>query len=308
VLANTRYDAHELKRAGRESGIRWRGNRTDVSFRMGQAMARRLYSRDDPRRVPYEKNESVSSDVSALVATRDLLIRLPGRVIGFAGDLTEDEARHASEGLLPLPDASVPGDLSPRLEAIAAPPPKAETEDVGVPKLTQVYLAYFRDSVTWTDARRPAFLVADHVLGGHFYSRLYVALRHEAGDTYGVGTRDRGDIVPGAYFASTFTRTDNAATIEAKLRTVFDVFHERGITEEERAGAIAYLRGSRALDRQSAAQILGRYMTERRMGLAPGFLDEQIERAALLSLDDINAMIRDFYDPARFVMLRVVPD
>ena len=308
VLANTHYDAHELKRAGRESAIRWRGNRTDVSFRMGQAMARRLYSKDDPRRLPYEKNESVSSDVSALVTARDLLIRLPGRVIGFAGDLTEDEARHASEGLLPIPNAAVPSDLAPRLEALAAAPSKPETEDIAIPKLTQVYLAFVRDSITWTDPRRLAFLVADHVLGGHFYSRLYVALRHDAGDTYGAGTRDRGDIVPGAYSASTFTKSDNAATIETKLRGVIDVFYQHGITEEERAGAIAYLRGNRALDRQSAGQILSRYMTERRLGLAPGFLDDQIERAAQVSLDDVNALIRDYYDPAKFVMLRVVPE
>ena len=44
VLANTRYDEHELKRAGREKSILWRGNKTDVAFRMGQAMARRLFS------------------------------------------------------------------------------------------------------------------------------------------------------------------------------------------------------------------------------------------------------------------------
>jgi hypothetical protein len=49
-------------------------------------------------------------------------------------------------------------------------------------------------------------------------------------------------------------------------------------------------------------------MMERRLGLAPGFLDEQVERASTLSLDEINAFIHEFYDPARFSMLRAVPD
>jgi predicted Zn-dependent peptidase len=173
-------------------------------------------------------------------------------------------------------------------------------------KLTQVYLALGRDSLPWTDPRRPAFLVADHVLGGHFYSRLYVALRHDAGDTYGAGTSDRGDVVPGTYAASTFTRAENAKAIEAKLRGVMNVFQEKGITEEERASAVSYLRGNRAFDRQSAGQVLGRFMTERRLGLAPGFLDEQIERASTLSLDEINAFIREFYDPSQYSMLRAV--
>ena len=48
-------------------------------------------------------------------------------------------------------------------------------------------------------------------------------------------------------------------------------------------------------------------MTERRLGLAPGFLDEQIERASTLSLDEINAFIREFYESSQFSMLRAVP-
>ncbi len=307
VLANTRYDGHELKRARRERAIRWRGTETDVAFRMAQAAARGLFPPDDPRRLPYEKPEPVSTDVAALVATRDVLIRLPGRVVGFAGDLTLEDAKRAAEALLPAPVETLPADIAPRFGAIAPASSRPKTQDIAIRKLTQVYLSFGRDSLPWTAARRPAFLVADHVLGGHFYSRLLVALRHDAGDTYGAGTRNRGDVVAGTYGASTFTRAGNAGPIEAKLREVMTVFRETGITEDERAGAISYLRGHRAFDRQSAAQILGRWMTERRLGLAPGFLDEQIERASALSRDEINAFIREYYDPAQFSTVRAVP-
>jgi predicted Zn-dependent peptidase len=307
VLANTRYDVHDLKRAQRERAILWRGNDTDVGFRMGQATARVLYARDDPRRLPYEKLQPGGTDVKELVATRDQLIRFPGRVVAFAGDLTLDEAKRFAEGLLPPPAESAPAGVTPRLSTLT--PPASRSRDLSIPirNLTQVYLAYGRDSIPWTDPRRPALLVADHVLAGHFYSRLYVALRHDAGDTYGVGTKDRGDVVPGSYAATTFTRIDNAGPIEAKLRQAMTLFREHGITEEERAGAIAYLRGNRAFDRQSAGQLLERWLKERRFGLSPGFLDDQIERAAMVSLDDVNAFIRDFYDPAQFSMLRAVP-
>jgi len=307
ILANTRYDGHELKRARRETAVLWRGNETDVAFRMAQAAARILFTPDDPRRLPYEKPETVGTDIPKLVATRDQVVRLPGRVVGFAGDLTLDEAKRAAEGLLPASDAAVPDGVAPRLGAITPPASRAKEQDIAMRKLTQVYLALGRDSLPWTDPRRPAFLVADHVLGGHFYSRLYVALRHDAGDTYGAGTSDRGDVVAGTYSATTFTRAENAKAIEAKLRGVVNVFQEKGITEEELAAAVSYLRGNRAFDRQSAGQVLGRFMTERRLGLAPGFLDEQIERASTLSLDEINAFIREFYESSQFSMLRAVP-
>jgi zinc protease len=307
ILGNTHYDEHELKRARREESIAWHGNETDVGFRMAQATARSLFAPDDPRRLPYEKPKAVGTNVPKLVAARDLMIRLPGRSIGFAGDLTVDEAKRAAGGLLPRPDGATPADLAPRLKPIAAAASRSREQSVEMRRLTEVYFDFGRDSLPWNDPRRPAFLIADHVLGGHFYSRLYVALRHEAGDTYGAGTDDSGDVVPNAYSASTFTRAENADAIEAKLRTVIDVFHEKGITEAERAAAVSYLRGNRAFDRQSAEQILGRWMMERRFGLEPGFLDEQIERASSLTLEEINAFIREFYDPAVFSMLRAVP-
>ncbi len=308
ILANTRYDRHELKRARREQAILWRGNETDVAFRMAQAAARDLFARDDPRRLPYEKPAPPGSDIAKLVAARDRLIRLPGRLIGFAGDLTLDDAKRAAHDLLPAPVEAVPEAIAPRLRELSPEASRPKEQNIAMRKLTQVYLALGRDSLPWTDPRRPAFLVADHVLGGHFYSRLYVALRHEAGDSYGAGTSESGDVVVGAYAAHTFTRAENAGGIETKLRAVLSQFRERGITEEERAAAVSYLRGNRAFDRQSAEQILGRFMLERRLGLPPGFVDEQIERASTLSLGEINAFISEFYDPARFTMLRAVPE
>ena len=307
ILANTRYDRHDLKRARRERQILWRGNETDVAFRMAQATARNLFAAGDPRRLPYETLQQVSTDVEALLPIRDVVVRLPGRIVGFAGDLTLEEARKAASGLLPAPLASVPEGIEPRLLTMPPAAQREKSQDVAIRSLTQVYFALGRDSLPWNDPRRPAFLIADHVLGGHFYSRLYVALRHDAGDTYGAGTRDDGDVVPGAYAASTFSRADNAGPIEAKLRATMTTFREKGISEEERVGAISYLRGNRAFNRQSAGQILRRFLTERRYGLAPGSLDEQIERAASIPLDDINAFIRDYYDPAYFSMLRAVP-
>ena len=306
VLANTRYDKDELKRAHRERKLLWRGKETDVGFRTDQAAARLFFVAEDPRRISLEKPDPVEADVAKLVKTRDIMIRLPGRIVGFAGDLTLEEAKRAADGLLPASDAAVPEGIAPRLFSLTPAESRPRESDITMRKLTQVYLEYDRDSLPWGDPRRPAFLVADHVLGGHFYSRLYVALRHDAGDTYGAGTSEAGDIVPNVYSASTFTRAENARPIEAKLRGVMDVFQGKGITEDERAGAISYLRGNRAFDRQSAGQILRRFLMERRVSLPPGFFDEQIERASTLSLDEINAFIREFYDPAQFSMVRAV--
>src|SRR6185503_420515 len=117
-----------------------------------------------------------------------------------------------------------------------------------------------------------------------------------------------GDVVTGPYGMGTFTRTANVAVTETKLREVLRVFHEKGITEEERADAAGYLRGQRAFGRQSPAQVLSRFLTERRLGLPEGFFDRLAERAASLPLDDIDAFIARFYAPERFSMVKVAPE
>jgi hypothetical protein len=49
-------------------------------------------------------------------------------------------------------------------------------------------------------------------------------------------------------------------------------------------------------------------MQERRLGLAPGFFDDVPARAAMLSLDRINAFIAGHYAPEAFVMGRISPE
>ena len=306
IVANRDYDARELKRHGSERKILWRQTDTDVGFKLSQAAARELFEDSDPRRRAWEKPSEVVTDVKALATTRDEMLRMPGRLIGFAGDVTRADAERWAASLLP-PASAAPADVAPVLKPVHPASERERARDVPIRKLTQVYLAYVRDSIPYDDPRRPAFLIADHVLGGHFYSRLVVALRHEGGETYGAGTRDDGDTAPGIYRVSTFTRADNAAHIEEKLRETMRVFREEGITEEERAGAVSALSGARAFSRQAPAQILSRYRLERRLGLPDGAIDATIDRAGAVPLDEINAFIRDFYDPAAFSMLRAVP-
>jgi zinc protease len=306
ILSNRDLDESELKRRKRGQELEWKASLKQPFFVARQASVRALFAPGDPRRLAVEKPEPDTTDAERLVATRDAIVRLPGRVAGFAGDVTRAEVERLVAGLLPETDAKLPPDLAPAFQPIL---PERERKDttVPLPRLTQVYFAFGRESLPYPDADYPAFVVADHVLGGHFYSRLYVALRHEGGETYGAGTQNLGDVVIGAYGLGTFTRTANASATETKLREALRIFREKGITEQEREDAIGYLRGRRAFDRQSPGQTLRRWLRERRLGLEDGFTERLPDRAAALSLDEINAFIARYYDPARFTMVKVAP-
>lgn len=307
VLANREFDEHELRRWTKAGKINWKTSQKQPEFRLAQAEALRLYAGDDPRRRAYEPPAQKRTDTTRLAATRDTVVRLPRRAIGFAGDVTRERAERLAVGLLPPPLAEAPEGLEPHFSPLTPMDELPAEQELTMPRIQQAFFAYGRHSLTWNDPRYPAFLVADHVLGGHFFSRMYVALRHEGGETYGAGTRGRGGLYPEGYALETFTRGDNAAETEAKLRAVLERLHADGITEEERQAAVGFLLGERPFRRQAPSQILARALWERRHGLPPGFHDGLTDRAAAVPLAEINAFILDFYDPAGFRMLKLSP-
>jgi predicted Zn-dependent peptidase len=307
VLGNDDFDRKELKRWKRGRRISWRASQKDVQFRARQMAARGLYREGDPRRKGYDGPREMETDPRKLREIRDRIVRLPGRVVAFAGDLEPAEAERAARDLLPAAETDPPVDLEPALLPLRPRDERGDTTTT-IPRLTQVYFGLGRVSVSMENPDYPAFVVANHVLGGHFYSRISVALRHEEGDTYGAFASAEGGVVPGPFVVASFTRTDNAPAAEAKMRETLRVFREDGITEQERAEAIGYLLGKAPFARQTPWNVLFRRLNEEVQGLPVGFFDTLPHRAAELSLDEINGFIRRYYDPSGFTLARVAPE
>jgi len=302
ILANRDFDPREVARRNRTSAIDWKAGQRDPDFMLALTARRLLWREDDPRAWPL-KPWIIGNDAARLAAARDSLVRFPGCFIGFAGDLTSAEAERWAVGLLPLSAPCPPAVLASGLKPVRPADQRPRDQVVPLPRLTQVYFKYVRHALRFGDPDWPALLVANHVLGGNFYSRLSTVLRHEGGYTYNASSSFGVEPDTTMYEIGTYTRTASADTVERKLREVLAVFRERGITEAERSAAVGYLQGRRAFLRQSPAQVLDRFLWERVRGLAPGARNAAVDRAAALSLDEINAFIRRFYDPAAFTMI-----
>jgi len=303
ILTAERLDRAELRRRRRESNLAFKFRLTDPMFLAERSHAAALFPREDPRYRAYFDRPPAESP-ARLLATREALIAHPRRKIGFAGAITRNEAEAAVANLLP-PKQEMPA----AFERTAVGPVNSAREDAGVElkKLTQVYFSYTRPSLPLDDPDYPAFLIVDYVLGGNFYSRLASSLRHDGGESYGAWSRSYGDVDAHLYSLITFTRVDNAAATEKKLRDVVAVLHAAGIGEDERVEALAYLAGRRAFGRQAPRQILGRWFYEDSLGLSAGYLDKLVERAARLTPQQIEAFVQRFYDPRHFSMVRVGP-
>ena len=301
IFANDAIDTEELKRTQKGQGIGWKSSLKDPQFRSRQASHRLLFAEGDPRRIAYEEPAEVETDSAVLIATRDAMLRLPGRVLGFGGDLTREEVDALVGGILPAAEAA-PEELTPVFLPLNELPTAAVES---MENLTQTYFVWFRAGPDWDAEDYAAWRVADHVLGGHFFSRLYVALRHEGGETYGAHTVGEGAEQPEAYGIGTFTRVENTDATEEKLRATLATFHEGGITEDELSGSIGYFLGSRLMDRQSPGQVLSEVMWEMGNDRPEGWEDQLNDATEALSVEAVNAAITTHFNPDDFSMLKV---
>ena len=313
LLANRDFDTSELGRWHQQRDLAWDANRKDPQFTLTQAGARLLLAEDDPRRRPWEEPARGTTNEARLLAARDAVVRVPGRVVAVSGSVSRAELEPLLDGILPspqpLPGETLTATARERHETLLPLRPLAARPDettVTLPRLTQVYLALVRDAPPRHHPDFPAFQIASHVLTGHFYSRMYVALRHDAGETYTVSAPNYGTIHrPLVHTIRTFTHTANAGRTERIFRDTLATFHAEGITEEERSDAVGNLTGRRLFQRQTPRQVLAEHLTERRLAFPQGLFEDLPVRAAALSLNDINAFIKRFYDPAQFRLVRV---
>ena len=304
VLANRDFDRAELRRWRTLRNLEWDRSIREPTFMRHQAGLRALFALGDPRRVRYEPPSRVVTDPARLLGVRDAILRLPGRTIAIAGRVTRTAAERASAGLVPAAEPAPGVPLAP--DYLPLTTSDGGTETVEMPRLTQVYLAMVRHSIPYHDEDYPAYQVTAHVLGGHPYSRLAMALRHDEGDTYDASATAPGSPAPGMFRCTTFTRTANAAEVERKMRGVVARLHREGITKAEFDDAVGYLAGRRLFARQTPADELGWLLQERRHGLPDGFFDRVADRAGELELAEVNAFVRRFLDPTAFTTVRVV--
>lgn len=304
LLRSDGVDAAARTRRVREEGVAWRTNRKSPAWVQERAVRQLVYPPGHAARDGWDHRASVPGPAQ-VIATRDAVVATPGRFVGLAGDVALDDVVPLLDGLLPPAREAV----QEGAVAWGPPTPLDDRHDVEVrlPRLTQAYVAWVADGPALWDADSPALAVASHALGGHFYSRLVVALRHEGGQTYAVSARGGRGLLPSPYVVSTFTRTDNLPMLQATLLATVARFREEGLTDDELAVARGNLLGRALLDVEAPDQVLSRRLTERLWGVPPGTLDQARTDAAAVAPDAVDALVRAFFAPERFRWVRVVP-
>jgi predicted Zn-dependent peptidase len=158
------------------------------------------------------------------------------------------------------------------------------------------------------DDRRFALRVLDTIFGGTSSSRLFQEVRERHGLAYSVYSftsayQDSGQV--GLYVG---TRVDN---IGAAMKIVSDELtklREQSATEDELTRAKENLKGRVLLALESTGARMNRLGSELLAGAPLLSLDEVVEQIDRVTVEDLQALTDELWDPARLSVAGIGPD
>jgi zinc protease len=210
-------------------------------------------------------------------------------VLGFAGDITPDEAQGVARALtkgLPsgetLPDPAT----SPTL------PLGRRLVFVDKPERTQTQIL-IGSLGTWPhDPDHIAIGVACAIFGGTFTSRLMREVRSKRGWSYGASARLAVDRQRQAFSMWTFpAATDAAACIKLEL-DLLETLVTTGVTARETTFIRRYLMRSHAFDIDTAPKRLAQAMDVELLGLPADYYTGYVDAVSKITEVEANAAIK----------------
>jgi zinc protease len=209
--------------------------------------------------------------------------------IGFAGDVTRDEAEKLADRLSrALPEGTTPSDDA----GDPAPTKGRKLVFVDKPERTQTQII-LGSLGTWPhDPDHVPFSVAVSIFGGTFTSRLMREVRTKRGWSYGAYARLAIERRRHAFSMWTFpAAADAPGCIELELGMLAD-FVENGVTPREAAFMKKYLVRSHAFDVDTAAKRMHEALDVGLLALPPDYYSAYVDHVAAVTPESANGAIK----------------
>ncbi|MCA0041882.1 M16 family metallopeptidase [Celeribacter litoreus] len=232
-------------------------------------------------------------EAKARTMTRDRVL------VGAVGDITADELAALLDDLLgDLPTGGP--DLPERVE------PTLDGGITVIPYETPQSVVYFgHKGIARDDPDFITAYIANEIVGGQSDSRLMEEVREKRGLTYGIGAYlvpyDHAELIVGQFSSG------NGAVSEA-VQVVKDEWAKLaadGLTEEELDKAKTYLTGAYALRFDGNGPIARILVGMQAQGLSPDYIATRNDMVNAVTLDEVNRVIRDLYDPENLTFVVV---
>jgi zinc protease len=228
-----------------------------------------------------------------LMAFRDQFYAPNEAVLGFAGDVTADEAFAAAEKFF---GGWSKKELSPVRSDTAPRPRGLRIVVVDKPDTVQTQIRVGRPGIARSDPDYLPVMVANQIFGGSYNSRLNTAIRLKRGLSYDASASFTSFLRGGEFLADTFTRTE--VTTEATRFVVDEIAQMASgeVTAEELNVARDYLAGVFAIGSETPDQVANRVLTGAFYGLPDDYNQTYPEKARGITAEQVRQVSARYFD------------
>lgn len=223
--------------------------------------------------------------------------------IGFAGDVDDELAHRAAEGLVArLPDHDPP---PPTMHPAPRPAGERRLYLIDKPDRQQSQIRIGHPCPTYGSADFRALTLAETIFGGTFTSRMMQEIRVRRGWSYGAGAslgRARG---PHWLRLSLAPAAETTADAVALVHAMYAELVAGGVTRDELEFARSHLLGSMPFYRATASQRLRLAQRNHIFGLPEDFSETLAAALSAVTLEQVNQAMRDHFAPAGAVTVVV---
>jgi zinc protease len=303
ILGTPTFDPEELARLKRETVAELLDARDNDRALAGLAFRRALFAGH-----PYART-AAGRPASVETITRDDVLKTYARrfvqsdiVVGFAGAITEDEARTLGATLV----RSVPE--GPKVETVVPEPTLPAGRRlffVDKPERTQTQILIGTLGTHPRDPDHYPLVAATAVFGGTFTSRMMKEIRSKRGWSYGTSARlsierKRHAFTMGAFPAA----ADCPPCIQLELE-LLESFIKDGITPRELAFIKNYLVRSHCFEIDTAPKRLGQTLEVDLLDLPADYHTGYLDHVRNVTLESANAAVRERLSAENLVVIVV---
>jgi len=191
--------------------------------------------------------------------------------------------------------------VSPR-PRIAAPAARHVERDGA-----QTHVVIGTDAVPHGDPRRFALSLLSMLLGGGMSSRLFQRVREELGLAYSVYTYQSFHADSGMHGVYVATAPETAAAALDVIRDELKGVVDGGLPPSEVAMGRQQLKGQVTLSLESVSSRMYRAASVELYGEPYRTLDELLALIDAITVDEVAAVARDFFDPDRMAVVSLGP-
>ncbi|HEY3287715.1 MAG TPA: pitrilysin family protein [Gemmatimonadaceae bacterium] len=309
VLKEPAFDANEFELLRTENLAGLEQNKSEPMFLASVALQRAVnpWPKNHPLYVGTVDEQIAELKALKLEDVKKVYTELVGASYGdlaMAGDFDRDSVTAVMKDLFggwknPKPFARM------KRKAFDVP---AKTEQIETPdKANALWLSGLNLAVRDDQPEYPSLVLGDYILGGGFLnSRLAVRIRQKDGLSYGVGSAFGAQALDSAAILQTYAiyNPENVVRLESAFGEEIGRWVKDGVTADELEKAKqAWLQGrqqSRARDAELVNRLSQQTFQQRTMAF-----DQTVEdKVAKLSVDEVNATIKKYVNPAKFVIIK----